>query len=314
MARQGRFLPRMNELMAFAAAARHASFTGAAVELSLTQGAVSRAIAELEGRLGVRLFERIRQRVVLTDAARQYFGDVRALLEQLGAATRQVMAAPPGGETLNLAVLPTFATHWLVHHLPDFLAAFPRVTVNLSTRIRPFSFAEEPFHAAIHHGGPIWPGGTTRHLMAESMLPVCSPAYQAKAALRRPSDLRRATLIHQATRASAWAEWYEQAGLVAADAWRGPTYDQFGMLSAAAAAGIGVALLPRFLVEEQLQERKLLLLFDRPLQTSSAYYLVLPESSPRKIASDFADWAAGRLRLTESRAIHPPGFIPGAPQ
>src|SRR6185437_8772344 len=141
MGHAGRYLPRMNELMAFAAAARHSNFTNAAVELSVTQGAVSRAIAELEAHLGVRLFDRIRQRVVLTDSGRQYFGEVRALLEQLGAATRQVMAAPPGAEILNLAVLPTFATHWLVHHLPEFVAKFPRVTVNLSTRIRPFSFA-----------------------------------------------------------------------------------------------------------------------------------------------------------------------------
>ena len=297
MSYRGHFLPRINELAAFAAAAQHSSFTRAAVELNLTQGAVSRAIAELEGRLGVRLFERIRQRVVLTDVGRQYFGEVRTLLEQLGTATHQVMAAPSAGETLNLAVLPTFATHWLVRQLPDYAAKFPRVTVNLSTRIRPFSFAEEPFDAAIHHGRPIWPGAITRHLMDESMLPMCSPAYRNKAALRKPENLRGATLIHQATRPSAWAEWFEHAGLAPANAFRGPTYDQFGMVAAAAAAGVGVALLPKFLVEQQLQERKLVLLFDLPLRTASAYYIVLPEGAPRKIANEFADWAAGRLRL-----------------
>jgi LysR family glycine cleavage system transcriptional activator len=292
---RGHFLPRINELTAFAAAARHSNFTRAAVELSLTQGAVSRAIAELEGRLGVRLFERVRQRVILTDVGRQYLAEVRTLLEQLGAATHQVMAAPSGGETLNLAVLPTFATHWLVPCLPDYAAKFPHVTVNLSTRVRPFSFAEEPFDAAIHHGRPIWPGAITRHLMDESMLPMCSPAYRTKAALRKPADLRGATLIHQATRPSAWAEWLEHAGVAPANAFRGPTYDQFGMVAAAAAAGVGAALLPKFLVEQQLRERKLVLLFDLPLLTASAYYIVLPEGAPRKIATEFADWAAGRL-------------------
>lgn len=291
-----RFLPRMSELAAFVAAARHSSFTHAAVDLNCTQGAVSRAIAELEGRLGVQLFDRVRQRVVLTDAGRQYVGEVEASLDRLGAASYQIMAAPTGGETLNLAVLPTFATHWLVRHLPDFTTRFPRVTVNLSTRIRPFSFVEEPFDAAIHHGRPIWPGATTRHLMNESMLPMCSPGYRAKASLRKPADLRRATLIHQATRPSAWAEWFEQAGLAKADAFRGPTYDQFGLVAAAAAAGMGAALLPGFLVEQQLQERKLVLLFDQPLHTASAYYVVLPEGAPRRVASDFADWATARLR------------------
>ena len=137
--------------------------------------------------------------------------------------------------------------------------------------------------------------------MDESMLPMCSPAYRVKLRLRRPADLSGATLIHQATRPSAWAEWLEHAGLTAADAFRGPTYDQFGMVAAAAAAGMGVALLPRFLVEQQLQEGKLVLLFDLPLRTASAYYVVLPESAPRKIASDFADWAAACLRVAVGR-------------
>lgn len=296
MSYKGHRLPRISELTAFAAAARHSSFTRAAVELSLTQGAVSRAVAELEGRLGARLFERIRQRVVLTDVGRQYFGEIRPLLEQLGTATHQVMATPAGGETLNLAVLPTFATHWLMHQLPDYAAKFPRVTVNLSTRIRPFSFAEEPFDAAIHHGLPIWPGAMTRHLMDESMLPLCSPTYRSRMGLRKPADLSGTTLIHQATRPSAWADWLEHAGLSPANAFRGPTYDQFGMVAAAAAAGVGVALLPKFLVEQQLQERKLVLLFDLPLYTESAYYIVLPEGAPRKIATEFADWATQRLR------------------
>ncbi len=291
-----RQVPRMNELLAFEAAARHLSFTSAAVELSLTQGAVSRSIGELEARLGVRLFERVRQRVLLTDAGRTYFGEVRGLLEQMSAATRRVMAAEPGGEVLNLAVLPTFATQWLVRHLPGFLAKFPHVTVNLATRIRPFSFDEEPFDAAIHHGRALWPGAITRHLMDESMLPMTSPAYRAVKALRKPADLRRATLIHQATRPSAWAQWHEQVGLPSQAVFRGPTYDQFAMVAGAAAAGIGVALLPNFLVEQPLSEGKLELLFDVPLSTASAYYVVLPETGAKRLAREFADWAADSLR------------------
>lgn len=296
-----RFVPRMNELVAFEAAARHANFTSAAVELRLTQGAVSRAIAELEGRLGISLFDRVRQRVTLTEVGRHYFADVRGLLEQLRAATRQAMAVEPGGETLNLAVLPTFATQWLVLHLPDFAARFPRVTVNLSTRIRPFSFDAEPFDAAIHHGRPIWPGAATRHLMDESMLPMSSPAYKTIKGLRRPADLRNATLIHQETRPNAWAQWHEQAGLPTQMAFRGPTYDQFAMVAAAAAAGMGVALLPHFLVEQQLKERKLAQLFDLPLRTESAYYVALPETGARSIANAFADWAAGLLQPQKGR-------------
>jgi LysR family transcriptional regulator, glycine cleavage system transcriptional activator len=300
MVDRNRFLPRMNELIAFAAAARHSNFSSAALELSLTQGAVSRSIAELETRLGMRLFERIRQRVVLTDVGRQYFSEIRHVLDQLGAATHQVMSAQPGSETLNLAVLPTFATHWLVHQLPDFAARNPHVTVNLTTRIRPFSFVEEPFDAAIHHGRPVWIGATTRHLMDEYMLPVSSPSYRDAMALRKPSDLRRATLIHQATRPTAWAEWHENAAVKSPGVFRGPTYDQYGMVVAAASKGLGVALVPRFLVEQELEEGTLILLFDLPLRTGSAYHIVLPELGPRPIAVDFADWVAARLNASSA--------------
>jgi LysR family glycine cleavage system transcriptional activator len=302
MVDRNRFLPPLHELNAFAAAARHSSFTSAAVELNLTQGAISRSIGELETRLGVRLFERIRQRVVLTDIGRHYFAEVKTLLENLGAATQQVMAAQPGSAIFNLAVLPTFATHWLVRQLPDFAVRRPHVTVNLTTRLRPFSFLDETFDAAIHHGRPVWPGAVTRHLMDESMLPMSSPALRAKLKLRKPSDLHKTTLLHQATRPTAWAQWHDQAGLGTANAFRGPTYDQFAMVAAAAAVGMGVALLPKFLVEQQLEEGTLVLLFDLPLRTGSAYYIVLPESA-RSVAVDFADWAAARL--TTSNAANP---------
>jgi LysR family glycine cleavage system transcriptional activator len=282
-------------LVAFEAAARHANFTSAAVELNLTQGAISRAVAELEDRLDVRLFDRVRRRIALTNPGRAYFAEVKQLLEQMHAATRRVMAVEPGGEVLNLAVLPTFATQWLIRNLPAFSASFPQVTINLTTRIRPFSFEEEPFDAAIHHGRPIWPGASTRLLMNELMLPMSSPAYRPANSLRTPEDLVRATLIHQSTRPNAWAQWHEQAGLTSRNVFRGPTYDQFAMAAAAAAAGIGVALLPQFLVEQQLNEGKLEQLFDLPLDTASAYYLVLPIAGVKDIARNFADWVGSVL-------------------
>jgi len=292
MVNRNRFLPKMHELLAFAAAAHHANFTGAARELNLTQGAISRSIAELEARLGVTLFQRVRRRVVLTDSGRQYVKEVQAMLEQLGGATHRVMASP-GAQILNLAVLPTFGTQWLVRQLPDFSLHFPQVTVNLATRIRPFAFAEEAFDAAIHHGQPVWPGAVLHHLMDETLWPVASPKY-AGSALLRPGDLRKATLLHQATRLGAWAEWHERAGLPTKDAYRGPVYDQFGMVAAAAAAGLGVGLLPEFMVEEQLRTRDLVALFDLPLSTASAYYVAVPEGAHKRVADEFAAWAVRR--------------------
>jgi LysR family glycine cleavage system transcriptional activator len=291
-----RILPKINELVAFEAAARHLNFTRAAVELNLTQGAVSRSIGELEQRLGVRLFERVRKRVVMTDAGRAYADDIRRLLEEVRCATLRMMATEPGGQVFNLAVLPTFATQWLIRHLHDFHSKFPGVTVNVTTRIRPFSFEEEPLDAAIHHGRATWPGAITRHLMDESLFPMSSREYRAAMGLRTPRDLRKATLIHQSTRLDAWARWHAQAGLSAQATFRGPTYDQFSMTAAAAAAGLGVALLPQFLVERQVAESGLEVLFDLPLRSASAYYLAVPETGAKVVAHEFGGWLATLLR------------------
>lgn len=286
----------MNELVVFEAAARHLNFTRAAIELNLTQGAVSRSIGELEQRLGVRLFERARGRIVMTDAGRTYGDEIRRLLGDVRSATWRMMASEPGGEVFNLAVLPTFATQWLIRHLPDFRSKFPAVTVNVATRIRPFSFEAEPLDAAIHHGRATWPGAITRHLMDESMFPMSSREYRAAMGLRTPRDLRKATLIHQSTRLDAWAGWHAQAGLSAQACFHGPTYDQFSMTAAAAAAGLGVALLPQYLVERQVAENRLEVLFDLPLRTASAYYLVIPETGAKAVAHEFGGWLATLLR------------------
>jgi LysR family glycine cleavage system transcriptional activator len=296
-----RFAPRMSELLAFEAAARHGSFTRAALELHLTQGAVSRSVDMLEQRMRIRLFERVRQRIFLTDAGRSYLAEVSEALRQIDRASHRAMASPPGAEVLNLAVLPTFATHWLIERIPQFQKQCPNVVVNLVSRIRPFSLEAEGVDAAIHHGAPSWPGGTVQKLMDESMVPTSSPSYRDGKSLRRPADLARATLIHQSTRPGAWAEWHRQAGLSGRAAYRGPTYDQFGMAAAAAAAGIGVALLPAFLVEMHIAQGKLVRLFDPALLTSSAYYIVLPDTGAKPIAVRFADWLSGMAHASAAR-------------
>ena len=161
------FLPPMADLLAFEATARHTSISRAADELHLTQSAVSRQIRQLEAQLGMALFHRVRQRVVLTDAGRVYAVDVRTLLQQLSDATQKTMAASGGGGLLNMAVLPTFGTRWLIPRLGDFVQRYPDVTVNIAARTEPFDFAKEPFDAAIHFGAPHWAEAVCEYLMHE---------------------------------------------------------------------------------------------------------------------------------------------------
>lgn len=286
----------MANLVAFEAAARHASISRAAEELHLTQSAVSRQIHQLEQFLGVALFQRVRQRVVLTDGGRIYAAEVRQSLASLATASHQAMSFG-GGDSLNLAVLPTFGTRWLIPRMGSFAAKHPTVSINLSARLVPFDFQEEPFDAAIHHGEPHWPGAICEHLMDEDMVPVVSPAYKRKLGLSSARDLVGATLLQQATRPMLWADWFKAAGIDEVDALRGPRFEQFSMVAQAAVAGLGVALVPRFLASEEVASGKLLVLRSHTLADTGGYYLVYPESRAQApLVMSFRKWLLDEAR------------------
>ncbi len=302
MFRRG-FLPPIGSLAAFECAARHESFSRAAEELHLTQGAISRQIRTLEDLIGVALFDRVRQRVVLSEAGRAYLADVRRTLAELGEATHRVMGFAGTRGVLDLAVLPTFGARWLVPRLPRFLAAHPEVTVNLAARIAPFDFSAEPFDAAIHVGQPVWAGGVLEHLMDEEVVPVADPGFAARFALVEPRDLERAPLLHQSTRPTAWADWFGAIGHTTDAVWRGLRFDQFSMVSEAAACGMGAALVPRFLVEEELASGRLVEVFALPLATRSAYYVVRPQSEGRSaLLRAFEAWLVAEAKSEVARA------------
>lgn len=289
-------IPSIIELTSFVSAARHGSFTRAADELNLTQGAVSRQIRLLEGHLGVTLFERVRQRVVLTDAGKLYLAHVEKALTELAAATRQV-ATFSNNSIINLAVLPTFATRWLIPRLSDFHARNPGAIITLTTRQRPVDFALEPFDAAISYGSPNWPSTIAHHLMDVDVVPVCSPKLHAARPIRTPSDIMTYPTLHQLSRPTRWAEWMEEAGVKLDGPLRGHSYEQFAMIAQAAVAGLGVALLPVFMLEEELASKKLEIVSDQFLATKTSYYLVVPESRASSAAVKLLiDWLVGQAR------------------
>jgi len=296
------FLPSIGQLMAFESAARHTSVSRAAQELSLTQSAISRLVRQLEDQVGTALFHRVKQRVVLTDAGRVYAAELRVGMEALSSATRRVMTLGGMGEVLNLAVLPTFGTQWLIPRMKRFAALHPGVTVNFSARTEPFDFEREPFHAAIHFGDPFWPGATCEYLMEESVVPVCSPEFRRRHRLHQKEDLAHLTLLQQTSRPTQWAEWFEQVNVPTARSMTGPRFEQFSMIAQAAANGMGAALVPRFLVEDDLASERLVVLFRDALVTDKAYYVVTPDSgAENRLVLAFREWlvaeAAASLKV-----------------
>ncbi|WP_230530000.1 LysR family transcriptional regulator [Microvirga roseola] len=296
MLRRG-FLPNIGNLLAFEATARHGSVSRAAEELSLTQSAVSRQIQQLEDSLGVSLFSRSRQRVVLTDVGRMYAANVRTTLTELADATHQAIALSGTSGVLNLATLPTFGTRWLIPRIPEFFAQHPDATVNFGVRLVPFDFAAEPFDAAIHFGQPHWPGAVCEWLRNEEAVPVCSPAYREREGIRSPQDLTRATLLQQSTRPTAWAQWFGGIGIEVGNALRGPRFEQFAMVAQAAMAGLGAALIPHFLIADELASGRLEILFPQSLVSGGAYYLVYPEhKAEAPLVRSFRDWVIAKSR------------------
>lgn len=266
----------METLIAFECAARHLSFTRSGDELALTQSAVSRQIAALEDYLGVPLFNRVKKRLSLTDAGKAYAQQIRVHLERIERDTLAAMAHKGAGGIMELAVIPTFATRWLIPRLPDFYARHGHITVNLTTRAEPFMFTDTPFDAAIHFGDPVWPGALAHPLFGEEMTPVCNPKL-LRGRTVQPADLAGLTLLHQSARPEAWRHWFAQAGVHEADSMKGQRYEFFSMLVEAARAGLGVALLPRFFVLAELASGELVIPCDVALHNDKGYYLVYPE-------------------------------------
>lgn len=301
-----RKVPSLNALLVFEAAARLQSFTQAADELALTQSAVCKQIANLEDWLGLALFARVKKRVQLSSAGRDYAEKIRRHLDKIERDTLELMAHKEGAGVLELAVIPTFATQWLIPRLAEFQQLRPDITVNLSTRTSAFLFPESLFHAAIHSGNAVWPGTKGDYLMTEDQaIPVCSPQLLRKYLGRKKQanlqDLAQMPLLHLSTRLEDWRRWFDlhqhENDICAVN---GARYELFTMLIEATIAGLGVALIPRYMVKNHLDNGKLQIPIDLSLPEQTGYYLVYPEeNSNLPTLQAFRSWLLLQTGQTE---------------
>ena len=305
-----RRIPSTTALVGFEAAARHQSFTRAAEELSLTQSAVCRQIAGLEEFLGVKLFRRGRQGVRLTPAGQHYSRQVSARLNELERDTLAAMGKHGTNNILELAVVPTFGTRWLLPRLASFRDRHPDVTVNLTNRTRPFLFADTRFDAAIYFGDGDWPGTEATALMHEEPMPVCGPGLIAPKRALSARAITGLSLLQQTTRPYAWRQWFESAGLRVEHDMTGPRFELFTMLAEAAMQNMGVALIPPFLIRQELASGRLILPCPHSYRSSWAYHFILPQQkADNPLLLSFRDWLIeeiARFRAEDASAARPP--------
>lgn len=289
-----RLLPSTTALAAFDAVARLGSISAAAGALALTPGAVSRQIALLEERLGVALVSRTNKGVVLTDKGQRYAEGAVRIIRDLHLLSLEAMTDGTAS-ALHLAILPTFGTRWLLPRIPDFVGKHPGITLSFATRIGRVDFAAERLDAAIHIGEPDWPGCDFQFLMRERVAPVCSPAFLVANPVSAPETLCDMPLLELASRPNAWKAWFKGQGVETLHR-EGMRFEQFMNISQACAAGLGIALMPLFLIDNELASGQLVRIFPGSVESRNAYYFVTPSASRQPMpVRQFAGWLTEQI-------------------
>ena len=297
-----RSLPPLNALRSFDAAARHQSFTRAAEELCVTQGAVSHQVKALEIQLGLQLFKRARNGLLITDAGRDYLAVVRDVFDRLELATDSLLQRQRSG-TITVSTSPDFAAKWLVSRLGRFAEAYPEIDLKLAALMHRVDFAREDVDLAIRHGDGQWPELDAVNLTAEELFPVCSPSLMtSRGGLHNPEDVLRFSLLHLDDRRD-WGRWLEAAGAPGERPLQGPILNHASMLIDAAIEGQGVALARTMLAASDLTAGRLVRPFQAAIPLRNTYWIVCPKATRAlpKIAA-LRDWlfeevAADRQRL-----------------
>ena len=297
-------LPPLNALKAFEAAARQESFTRAAEELCVTQGAVSHQVKALEAELAIKLFNRERQRLIITEAGRDYLAVVRDALDRIAVGTERLLQRQNAG-VLTVSTSPDFAAKWLVHRLGHFAEAHAGIDLRVSATMHHVDFAREDVDMAVRHGDGNWPGLDAVQLSSEQLFAICSPKLLTGRRLAKPADVLKFPLIHLDSRAD-WTKWLRVVGIGDDNVRHGPVLNRASMVIDAAINGQGIALARTTLAAFDLINGRLVRPFAEALRLSKTYWIVCPKATSNvpKIAT-FRDWllaeAAQDLRQLKKR-------------
>ena len=295
-----RLYPAINLLRAFVATARHASVSRAADELHLTQSPVSKRILELEQQLGTALFVRQRQRLSLAPSGQRYLARVKPLLAQLETATLELIAHGVRGGGLHLLTLPTFGAKWLIPKLPQFTGLHPEVTLQFVPFAQGYDFSLPELDCAIRYGNGHWDHAESDYLTGQHITLNAPSALKAKETIRRAADVTKHTLLQHVSVPGEWANWCAAYGVKHPAANSGATLDQYTSLIRAVMSGMGIALVPSCLVQENIDAGLVAAPLRNgadsaksaePYQSSFGYYRCYPpERAQVPALAVFRDW------------------------
>lgn len=293
-----RSLPPLTALRAFEAAARLLSFTKAARELHVTPAAVSHQIRGLEEYLGVTLFRRTTRRLVLTEQGALAAEHVSDGFGRIARGVDLLRASGDGG-TLSIGTTPSFATRWLLPRIGRFTRRFPDIQLRLRASTAPVDFDSDDVDVAIRFGGGGTEGLRAISLFGECIAPLVSPSLARQRPLRRPADLARVPLLHDASmrragRRTGWSDWFRAAAVANVDSGTGLHFDDGHLVLQAAALGRGVALGRLAYATDDLAAHRLRVPFGPVLRMDLRYHLLVPEVRATEPAiAAVCSWLAG---------------------
>jgi LysR family glycine cleavage system transcriptional activator len=299
----------LNALRAFEAAARHLSLSLAANELNVTPAAISHQVRLLEDHIGLPVFERNGRGLALTDAGAAGLPDLREAFAHLSAAMDAIGSLGETG-TLSVSVAPSFAAKWLLPRLESFEREHPQIDVHVSVSMQLADFTRDRIDVAIRYGGGGYPEVFFEKLLAETVIPVCSPELLRGRVLRSARDLLSLTLLHDDSpdndpSCPNWDMWLRAAGVDDVEVDRGPRFNQASLVIESAVLGRGVALAKSTLAAADIEAGRLVRPIEAERPVDFAYYFVAPRPKlnlPKVIY--FRDWLRRQAGIdSDQRAV-----------
>ena len=294
-----------NALRAFEAAARHASVSGAARELSVTHSAISHQLKLLESQLGIRLFERTNRGLQITSSGESLLPVLSESFDRINDRLTDLQhnqgpAALP--DIINVTSTPSFASKWLVPRLASWYAEPGASRIHLLPSLDDLDLQAGNIDFAIRCGIPPWPDYGHELLMPIHMVPVCSPEYAASStALKHPIDALRHNLIHadiaEQSRGQEWHDWLKGCGVDCPEQLDGLSLKDPALAMQAAADGLGLAIGYFELIDRDLNSGQLVCASSQRIKHDYSYYL-LHRRAPGigSAAARFRDWLLGQLK------------------
>jgi LysR family glycine cleavage system transcriptional activator len=285
----------LNPLRAFEVAARHMSFTVAADELCVTQGAISRAVKTLEDYFGVPLFKRLGNGLELTPKSRVLAHKLTDIFSQLADATDEFQGSKTS-HVLTVWTYTSFMIGFLIPRLPDFQVRHPNIKVRLISATDSTDFNRDQVDVRLRYGHGHWQGFDSTLLFREELRPVCSPKLLEGRSTMALAELEKHVLLHYDGRRNDWSDWLAAAGQPELTPRDNLVFDELSVANQAAIAGVGLALVQKAYFQNEIASGQLAVPFDTLLRRDRGYYL--PVARERRNADHvtvFRDWLLEQL-------------------